>query len=210
MKPATNEKGLTLVEVLAALVILGIMFVGIMTIFPQMTLFNARTETKLDTMNLARLEMAKITTADKWEKILVTSPTDPTSLEPQFLSKQKIETELSSIQYGKNVAGSIEASPYSSTSFVRYQKEDAAKGLRYEADIYLKCEPFLLKVSSSQGPNAKVECAMDDRIKLYKVHLKVFSKKNSRNGTYQMSSETYSFIRYTAKKPLATTTPGGG
>jgi prepilin-type N-terminal cleavage/methylation domain-containing protein len=56
-----TQKGLTLVEVLAALVILGIFFVGIMTVFPQMTLFNAKTETKLDTMNLARQEMSKLT-----------------------------------------------------------------------------------------------------------------------------------------------------
>jgi prepilin-type N-terminal cleavage/methylation domain-containing protein len=55
-----NEKGLTLIEVLATLVILGIVFVGIMNIFPQMTLFNAKTYTKLDTMNLARQEMADI------------------------------------------------------------------------------------------------------------------------------------------------------
>ena len=48
-----GESGLTLVEVLAALVILGIVFIGFMMIFPQMTMFNKRTETKLETMNLA-------------------------------------------------------------------------------------------------------------------------------------------------------------
>jgi prepilin-type N-terminal cleavage/methylation domain-containing protein len=210
MKQVKNEKGLTLVEVLAALVILGIMFVGIMTIFPQMTLFNAKTETKLDTMNLARQEMAKIAASDKWEKILVTSATDPTSLEPQFLSKTKIENELNLMHYAKNTSESIESTPFSSTSFVRYQKEVALNGIRYETDIFLKCEPFLSKVASPSGPNTKEECAISDRIKLYKVHLKVYSKKNSRNGTYQMSSETYSYIRYTAKKPPVTTTTGGG
>ncbi|MDX1700670.1 MAG: type II secretion system protein [Melioribacteraceae bacterium] len=61
-----TQKGLTLVEVLAALVILGIVFVGFMTVFPQMTLFNAKTETKLDTMNLAREEMTEfVENADK-------------------------------------------------------------------------------------------------------------------------------------------------
>ena len=55
-----NEKGLTLVEVLASLVILGIVFIGFMIIFPQMTLFNKKTEIKLETMNLARQEMAYI------------------------------------------------------------------------------------------------------------------------------------------------------
>lgn len=51
----THEAGLTLVEILASLVILGIVFVAFMTIFPQMTLFNNRTETKLETMNEARV-----------------------------------------------------------------------------------------------------------------------------------------------------------
>lgn len=55
-----NEKGLTLVEVLAALTILGIVIVGFMYIFPQMTAFNAKTEAKLTTMNLAKRELAEI------------------------------------------------------------------------------------------------------------------------------------------------------
>ncbi len=52
-----GERGLTLVEVLAALVILGIVFIGFMTVFPQMTLFNAKTGEKLETMNLAKREL---------------------------------------------------------------------------------------------------------------------------------------------------------
>ncbi|WJY26439.1 type IV pilus modification PilV family protein [Sporosarcina trichiuri] len=55
-----DEKGLTLVEVLAALLILGIVFVGFMTIFPQMDLFNQRTESKIVTMNLAKQELAAL------------------------------------------------------------------------------------------------------------------------------------------------------
>lgn len=54
------EEGLTLIEVLASLVILGIVFIGFMNIFPQMTVFNEKTETKLDTMNLARQEIVEI------------------------------------------------------------------------------------------------------------------------------------------------------
>ncbi|MBD7908398.1 type II secretion system protein [Sporosarcina sp. Sa3CUA8] len=54
-RKTTEESGLTLVEILASLVILGIVFVAFMTIFPQMTLFNNRTETKLETMNEARV-----------------------------------------------------------------------------------------------------------------------------------------------------------
>lgn len=55
-----NESGLTLVEILAALVILGIVFIGFMTVFPQMNLFNQRTESKLVTMNLAKQELAEL------------------------------------------------------------------------------------------------------------------------------------------------------
>lgn len=55
-----DEKGLTLIEILAALVILGIVFIGFMSIFPQMTTFNKVTETKLKTMNIAKQEMADI------------------------------------------------------------------------------------------------------------------------------------------------------
>jgi prepilin-type N-terminal cleavage/methylation domain-containing protein len=50
-----NEKGMTLVEILAALVILGIVFIGFMTIFPQMTNFNEKTGNKLSAMNEARV-----------------------------------------------------------------------------------------------------------------------------------------------------------
>lgn len=52
-----NEKGMTLVEILAALVILGIVFIGFMTIFPQMTKFNEKTGSKLSAMNEARVHL---------------------------------------------------------------------------------------------------------------------------------------------------------
>ena len=42
-------------EILAALVILGIVFVGFMTVFPQMTNFNEKTGTKLGAMNETRV-----------------------------------------------------------------------------------------------------------------------------------------------------------
>lgn len=55
-----NEKGFTLVEILAALTILGIVFISFMTIFPQMSNMNERTETKLITMNLAKKELREL------------------------------------------------------------------------------------------------------------------------------------------------------
>lgn len=55
-----NESGVSLVEILAALVILGIVFISFMAIFPQMNLFNQRTESKLVTMNLAKQELAEL------------------------------------------------------------------------------------------------------------------------------------------------------
>lgn len=65
-KKNSNQSGLTLVEVLAALVILGIVFISIMAVFPQMSLVNEKTEAKLDTMNLAREEIAIITNIPGW------------------------------------------------------------------------------------------------------------------------------------------------
>ena len=55
-----EETGLTLVEVLAALVLLSIVFIGFMTIFPQMNNVNNRTEAKLVTMNIAKQELAML------------------------------------------------------------------------------------------------------------------------------------------------------
>ncbi|WP_040228963.1 type IV pilus modification PilV family protein [Bhargavaea cecembensis] len=64
-RPVFNEEnGLTLVEILATLVIIGIVFIGVMSIFPQMTLFNERTDVKLDAMNIAREEMALFKSLD--------------------------------------------------------------------------------------------------------------------------------------------------
>lgn len=55
-----NERGFTLVEILASLTILGIVFISFMTIFPQMVNVNDRTETKLQTMNIARKELVDL------------------------------------------------------------------------------------------------------------------------------------------------------
>lgn len=55
-----NNKGLTLVEIIATVALIGIVFVGVMSVFPQMSLFNEKTFTKLDTMNLARQEISEM------------------------------------------------------------------------------------------------------------------------------------------------------
>lgn len=57
-KKFQNDNGMTLVEILAALVILSIVFIGFMTVFPQMTAFNEKTGNKLETMNSAKMELA--------------------------------------------------------------------------------------------------------------------------------------------------------
>lgn len=59
-KQFQNERGMTLIEILAAITILSIIFISFMLLFPQMTSFNSRTETKLITMNLAKQELAQI------------------------------------------------------------------------------------------------------------------------------------------------------
>ncbi|REB07165.1 type II secretion system protein [Sporosarcina sp. BI001-red] len=69
-RKTTDESGLTLVEILASLVILGIVFVAFMTIFPQMTLFNNRTETKLETMNEARIVLEEYKDM-KWKETVL-------------------------------------------------------------------------------------------------------------------------------------------
>ncbi|WP_343034995.1 prepilin-type N-terminal cleavage/methylation domain-containing protein [Sporosarcina jiandibaonis] len=96
---AECEKGLTLIEVLASLVILGIVFIGFMNIFPQMTVFNKKTETKLDTMNLAKQEIVEIKSYEL---------SDPLSFE-QILKFNPIASEVISedsddieIEYEKN------------------------------------------------------------------------------------------------------------
>lgn len=55
-----NEKGFTLVEILASLTILGIVFISFMTIFPQMSNINDRTAAKLETMNMAKRILVEI------------------------------------------------------------------------------------------------------------------------------------------------------
>ncbi|MFD1863949.1 type IV pilus modification PilV family protein [Planococcus chinensis] len=189
MKSLKNEKGLTLVEVLAALVILGIVFVGIMTIFPQMTLFNAKTEAKLDTMNLAREEMANIVAANKWQKVLVPSAVTPDTGLPDYLSETKMNDEMALVGY--NLVSRT-------ATMATYRKET---DYRYEADIYLNCETYLNPAVIGTPPAAGM-CAKLEPIKLYRTHLKVFKENDISPGTYQLSSETFSFLSYEAVEPI--------
>ncbi|PSL35154.1 hypothetical protein B0H99_10856 [Planomicrobium soli] len=145
-------------EVLAAIVILSIIFVGIMTIFPQMTQFNAKTGTKLDTMNLARHEVAEVVAGDKWNSLLV----------PDYLAITKISQEMTALGYQLKTTN---------PDFLRFEKQG---DYRYETDIYLKCQTDSATLT---------QCEVTDKIKLYKVHLKVY-------GGSQLSSETYSYIPY--------------
>ena len=73
-----SDKGMTLVEILAALVILGIVFIGFMSVFPQMTLVNEKTVKKLETMNLAKKELVELQmTPDKLSDMTPLSQTGP-------------------------------------------------------------------------------------------------------------------------------------
>lgn len=191
----SNEKGLTLVEVLAALVILGILFVGIMTIFPQMTLFNEKTEAKLDTMNLARQEMAAITAQDKWEKIIELSPLDPLTNIPEFLDDVKINDEMIALGYTEVI------SPAPPAGIKRFEK---TADYFYEADIYLQCENF---------PDPTIptgSCNEFERNKLYKVHVKILKKPISVSGAPTLSSETFSYLIYKAVNETPPPASGGG
>ena len=55
-----NGRGFTLVEILASLTILGIIFISFMMIFPQMSNMNERTAAKLETMNVAKRVLVEI------------------------------------------------------------------------------------------------------------------------------------------------------
>lgn len=54
MEMNCNEKGLTLIEVLASLVILSIIFLSILRLFPQMGLMNKVNEDKTQAINTAK------------------------------------------------------------------------------------------------------------------------------------------------------------
>lgn len=201
---ASKESGMTLIEVLAAMVILGILFSGLVSVFPQMTLFNKVTETKLDTMNIARQEIASVTERDAWLKQLLTIPLDPTPEDsaagvPDHLTEARITPVLN----GKGYTLTDTTGEY-----YRYQKD---ADFRYEIDIYNKCVLFSdsdidLTDAETQATGA---CAASELKKLYKVHLKVYKENTSTPGTYQLSSETFSYITYTALPPVIAVGEGG-
>ncbi|WP_224075814.1 type II secretion system protein [Planococcus chinensis] len=181
MKKYGNEKGLTLIEVLASLVIFGILFTSIITIFPQMTLFNNKTEAKLDTMNLVKQEMAKIVSEEKWKGKRDASDA---SVYETFLMKLPIE--MTNIPAQDGTYSYIEDTANSNTAFVRFKKGGE---YQYEADVYLNCEPF-----QPSSATVNLPCEDPSLTQLYKVHLKVF-KDN------QLSSETFSYIKFSVEKP---------
>jgi prepilin-type N-terminal cleavage/methylation domain-containing protein len=185
MKQTGNEKGLTLVEVLAAIVILGIVFVGIMTIFPQMTLFNDKTEAKLDTMNLAREEMAKIITPESPLQWIGKRDSVVYPVKGYQTFQEKVPEVLPLIPANGLSPYTADTSIPASAGFVRYKK---SSGYNFEVDIYTQCEPY--KTAAATGV---LPCDNPDFPQLYKVHLKVY-KGN------KLSSETYSYIRFTVEK----------
>lgn len=152
MEKYHTQKGLTLVEVLAALVILGIVFIGFMTIFPQMTLNNEKTETKLDTMNLAREEMTKLTSPTYTE-------TDLLNLSNKFMAVLNV-----------NDQGMPDSSqPYTvtkteeNTEYKSYKIENKNGEYNFTVNVY----------------NAK---ELDGTVSLYKVILKIYTGGTTPNS----------------------------
>ncbi|MDN7245890.1 type II secretion system protein [Planococcus shenhongbingii] len=186
MRKVGNEKGLTLVEVLAAMAILGIFFAGIMTIFPQMTLFNNKTEVKLDTMNLARQEMAKIVSPKSPLQWVGKRNVAVYPVRGYQTFKEKIPevVPLIPVTAGQS-AYTIDSSIPASAGFVRYRRDN---DYTYEVDIYLQCEPY--KTTTATGV---LHCDNPDLPQLYKVHFKVYKGD-------QLSSETYSYIKFIVEK----------
>ena len=188
MKAIKDEKGLTLIEVLAALVILSIAFIGIMTIFPQMTLFNQITAAKLDTMNLARQEIAKVVSpaqsgaAEEFTWIGKRSDADPTVYETFTM---KIPLVMANLPAAAGTSAYTIDSAGSTSDFMRFQKTG---DYDFEVDIYTQCEPFQASASGSS-----MACNDPRLPQLYKVHLKVFQQG-------RLSSETFSYIKYSVEK----------
>lgn len=63
-KQLKSEKGMSLIEVLSAVVLLSIIFIVAASIFPQMNNMNTRTADKLDTMSDAEARVHEITRMD--------------------------------------------------------------------------------------------------------------------------------------------------
>jgi prepilin-type N-terminal cleavage/methylation domain-containing protein len=148
-----TQNGLTLIEVLAAMVILGIVFIGIMTVFPQMTLFNEKTETKLDTMNLAREEMAKLTSS--------------TYDEADFMDlSQKFKTILNTKEDGSNI---YSPNPYTVT------KENTNVEYVIYSVVNSKTDfPYTIHVYRNKDLNGTIS--------LYKVILQIKTSSTSPNS----------------------------
>ncbi|WP_262173473.1 type II secretion system protein J [Saccharococcus sp. Marseille-Q5394] len=101
-----NEKGMTLVEILAALVILGIVFVGFMSVFPQMTNFNEKTGTKLETMNEARNLLHQFKTLYTYDEFTDSSYTDSDGMWIKTVNTELINEK---VQYRIRKTPSLEA-----------------------------------------------------------------------------------------------------
>lgn len=159
------QKGLTLVEILAALVILGIVFIGIMTVFPQMTLFNQKTETKLDTMNLARIEMSEFISNTNGK----ITPDPTTKLIPVTQIKPILESQFN------ETAGIVD------THIDSIASKDEYVAYTFNAKGDLNNE-FKIEIQVFDEPD------LSGTISLYKTILKIYTLED------HLSSETYGYI----------------
>ena len=158
---------------------MGIVFIGIMTVFPQMTLFNLKTETKLDTMNIARQEMAEFIENSEGELTLIPdSDTDPNV--PQYLTIPVDQIEsLIELQF-----------PVTTISNIHVKTDDTTTNI----DDY---NAFIFNSTANAGQEFKFEIQVFDvpdlagTISLYKTILKIYTLQG------QLSSETYGYIEVT-------------
>lgn len=163
-KNILKQSGLTLIEVLAALVILGIVFIGIMSVFPQMTLFNEKSDAKLDTMNLARQEMATFTKND--DAYPYEFPVETENL--KLFVKTKLEN-----QYLNEVITEV------------YLEPDPDPNLIIEDSFYYLIEKNGIEFHFQILNNPDLGNGPTDEISLYRVILNVKSEDNtSKSKTY--------------------------
>ena len=173
-----TQKGLTLVEVLAALVILGIVFVGIMTVFPQMTLFNEKTGTKLDTMNFARQEMNTLTSGEYRESEL--SIID-TSTQKYVLDNTKIAAKFDAI-LDKDRDGSLTNKYFVTLESDNSSTTENTSTPYYQYDVEKDGSPLKYKLTFFSNAD------LSGAITLYKIILQVESDDST------SKSETYGYI----------------
>ena len=121
MKILKNEKGFTLIEVLASIVILSLVLISIMSIFPQMGMVNNQNEQKTQAINTAKEVLIS------WQdstvvKTFLQSSSQTTGFNPAYVNED------------------VNYTVFSNTKFANYYYFETTKD-EYKVQIKLKKTP---------------------------------------------------------------------